>query len=152
VELCRKLRWLWACLKSRLRIYIVSNQSGVGRGLITKAQVHAVNEEMNRQLGKKFFSAIYNVMPHRESYCEERKPSPALVLQAAREHGFNLKKSFFWRCPTTCFAVKTPDVFPFSFWHVPEMKIRSGSWISRSRLWNLKELRMDLSKKRKVLS
>src|ERR1700683_2992807 len=29
---------------------VVTNQSGVGRGMLTEAQLHAVNAEMNRQL------------------------------------------------------------------------------------------------------
>jgi D-glycero-D-manno-heptose 1,7-bisphosphate phosphatase len=32
-------------------LFVVSNQSGVGRGLITREQVHAVNLELVRQLG-----------------------------------------------------------------------------------------------------
>jgi D-glycero-D-manno-heptose 1,7-bisphosphate phosphatase len=78
------------------RLFIVSNQSGVGRGLITREQVQAVNDEMNRQLGELFFDGIYNCYAAPEDpYADERKPSPVLVQRAAAEHGLDLKRSFF---------------------------------------------------------
>jgi D-glycero-D-manno-heptose 1,7-bisphosphate phosphatase len=77
-------------------LFIVSNQSGVGRGLITREQVQAVNDEMNRQLGETFFEGIYNCYAAPEDpYADERKPSPILVQRAATEHGLDLKRSFF---------------------------------------------------------
>src|SRR5580704_12864881 len=38
---------------------IVSNQSGIGRGLITEAQYHAVQKELLRQLGEESIDASY---------------------------------------------------------------------------------------------
>ncbi len=77
-------------------LFVVSNQSGVGRGMITMDQVTAVNEEMVRQLGAPFFTAIYNCYEDpntTEAGC--RKPSPAMVLLAAQEHSLDLQRSFF---------------------------------------------------------
>jgi D-glycero-D-manno-heptose 1,7-bisphosphate phosphatase len=73
----------------------VSNQSGVGRGLITKEQVAAVNAEMMRQLGQDFFAGIYNCYAAPEDpWDQDRKPSPAMVLRAAKEHEVELAQSF----------------------------------------------------------
>ena len=77
-------------------IFVVSNQSGVGRGLITREQVEAVNVELTRQLGGKPIHAFYHSFATPDDpEPSDRKPSPQLVLQAAKEHGLDLKKSFF---------------------------------------------------------
>ncbi len=62
---------------------IVSNQSGVGRGLLTLDQVEAVNRRVEQLLGP--FDA-WAVCPHApEDGCECRKPRGGLVRQAAEE-------------------------------------------------------------------
>ncbi len=78
------------------RFVIVSNQSGVGRGLITEAQVDAVNQEMIRQIGKSCFRGIYNCYgAPGQPEGELRKPSPHYVLEAAKDHQLDLTRSFF---------------------------------------------------------
>jgi HAD superfamily hydrolase (TIGR01662 family) len=68
-----------------LRIGLVTNQSGVARGLLTASAVRAVNEELQRQVGP--FDAVA-VCPHApEQGCGCRKPAPGLVLQAAAALG-----------------------------------------------------------------
>jgi histidinol-phosphate phosphatase family protein len=64
---------------------VVSNQSGIGRGLLTDAQVHAVNSRIERLLGP--FDGWF-VCPHTaQDDCSCRKPKPGLVLAAARSLG-----------------------------------------------------------------
>lgn len=76
-------------------LVIVSNQSGVGRGLITIEQVALVNSELFTQLGDSYFLGIYNCYAAPGQPGEEtRKPSPLLLQQAASAHDLNLKKSF----------------------------------------------------------
>ena len=68
-----------------LRIALVTNQSGIARGLLTAAAVGAVNDELQRQVGR--FDAVA-VCPHApEEGCGCRKPAPGLVLQAAAALG-----------------------------------------------------------------
>lgn len=76
-------------------LIIVSNQSGVGRGLITIQQVALVNEELDRKLGESFFTGIYNCFAAPGQPGEEvRKPSPTLLQQAATAHDLDLTRSF----------------------------------------------------------
>ena len=64
---------------------VVSNQSGVARGLLTPEQVAAVNRRVERLLGP--FGA-WAVCPHGpEDGCGCRKPAPGLVLRAAARLG-----------------------------------------------------------------
>ena len=68
-----------------LPIGVVSNQSGVGRGLITIDQVEAVNRRIEELLGP-FQAWIY--CPHGpHDDCECRKPKPKMILDAARIMG-----------------------------------------------------------------
>jgi D-glycero-D-manno-heptose 1,7-bisphosphate phosphatase len=82
--------------KAGFRLFVVSNQSGVGRGLITLDQVAAVNAEMVRQLGGSWLEGFYNcyATPEDPRGENERKPAPGLLLRAAAEHGLDLKRSF----------------------------------------------------------
>lgn len=68
-----------------LQLAVVSNQSGIGRGLITAEQVDAVNRRIDELLGP--FAGFF-VCPHApEDGCECRKPKPKLILDAARALG-----------------------------------------------------------------
>lgn len=66
-------------------IAVVSNQSGVGRGMIAPGQVEAVNRRVEEMLGP-FDASLY--CPHApDAGCECRKPKPKLILDAARAMG-----------------------------------------------------------------
>ncbi|HEY4433520.1 MAG TPA: HAD family hydrolase [Candidatus Cybelea sp.] len=68
-----------------LPLAVVSNQSGVGRGLLTSEAVDAVNRRVNELLGP--FAGFF-VCPHAPADgCDCRKPKPKLILDAARELG-----------------------------------------------------------------
>jgi len=81
---------------SSFDLFLISNQSGVGRGLITKKQVDAVNHEMERQLGESFFTGIYCCYDDPADPVEHcRKPSPRLAQKAAQDYSIDLSRSFF---------------------------------------------------------
>jgi histidinol-phosphate phosphatase family protein len=64
---------------------VVSNQSGIARGLLTTAVVDAVNARVEALLGP---LEPWAVCPHGpDERCTCRKPAPGLVLQAARTLG-----------------------------------------------------------------
>jgi len=73
---------------------IVSNQSGIGRGLITEAQYRAVEREFLRQTGAGLIDASYFCpdAPGAPSTC--RKPEPGMLLDASRDLGLDLALSW----------------------------------------------------------
>jgi histidinol-phosphate phosphatase family protein len=65
---------------------VVSNQSGVARGLISEAQVRAVNARVQELLGAPVGPFAY--CPHGpEDGCDCRKPAPGLIRRAAAQLG-----------------------------------------------------------------
>jgi histidinol-phosphate phosphatase family protein len=64
---------------------VVSNQSGIGRGLLSVGQVEAVNRRVEELLGP---IGLWFVCPHDPTAgCDCRKPRPGLVLRAAERLG-----------------------------------------------------------------
>jgi HAD superfamily hydrolase (TIGR01662 family) len=64
---------------------MITNQSGVGRGLISIDDVHASNARTEHLLGP---FAVVEVCPHLEvANCGCRKPAPGMVVEAARRLG-----------------------------------------------------------------
>ncbi|MFI9227021.1 D-glycero-alpha-D-manno-heptose-1,7-bisphosphate 7-phosphatase [Streptomyces rimosus] len=75
-----------AALRARgLMVGVVSNQSGVARGLLTGHQVAAVRQEVDAQFGP---FDVWAVCPHGPGdRCGCRKPAPGLVLAACAHLG-----------------------------------------------------------------
>lgn len=73
---------------------VVTNQSALGRGMMTKADLAAVHEEMNRQLVADGASldGIYH-SPHVVDH-PDRKPAPGMLLCAAAELHLDLAASW----------------------------------------------------------
>jgi histidinol-phosphate phosphatase family protein len=68
-----------------VRLAVVSNQSGIGRGLVSAGEVEAVNRRVEELLGP---VGPWVVCPHApEEGCGCRKPAPGLVLEAAARLG-----------------------------------------------------------------
>ena len=82
-------------LQHRFALVIVSNQSGLGRGLITDAEARAVHDrviDVFARAGVGFAGAYY--CPHApDAGCPCRKPAPGLLLDAARELDLDLARS-----------------------------------------------------------
>lgn len=79
------------------KIVVVTNQSGVGRGIIERNaldRIHARLDELLDQKGAKIDS--YKMCIHHPSEnCECRKPKPFLVHQAVKELDIDLSRSYF---------------------------------------------------------
>jgi HAD superfamily hydrolase (TIGR01662 family) len=68
-----------------LSLGVITNQSGLARGVLTAAQVDAVNAEVDARLGP---FGTWQVCPHAPGEgCACRKPRPGLVRAAARRLG-----------------------------------------------------------------
>jgi len=77
------------------RLFVITNQSGIGRGLITDEQYQAVQREFLRQLGEDLIDASYYCPDAPGLSSKRRKPEPGMVLEAAAEHGIDLSASLF---------------------------------------------------------
>lgn len=89
-------------------VIVVSNQSGIGRGLLTRSEYDAVRERIEELLARSRarVDATY-ICPHAPSpdggaaLCECRKPGTLLFRTAAAEHALDLSRSTFigdrWR-------------------------------------------------------
>jgi histidinol-phosphate phosphatase family protein len=73
-----------------VRTAVVSNQSGIARGLLTRAQVDAVNARLEELVGP---LGPVLVCEHADGDgCTCRKPAPGLVLQAAEALGVPVER------------------------------------------------------------
>ena len=78
-----------------LPVFVVSNQRGVARGLVSTATLTALESEIQGALEHHgaHITAFYYCPHALEDGCDCRKPSPGLLLRAAREHGVALSES-----------------------------------------------------------
>jgi heptosyltransferase-2 len=75
---------------------VVTNQSGVGRGLFSSADLDAIHAKLRRLLHDAGASldAIYVCPHHPDERCRCRKPETGMVDQAVRELGIDLSRSY----------------------------------------------------------
>jgi len=78
------------------KLFIVSNQSGVGRGYFTLADVDAVHRRLEADLAVDGvrFEKIYVAPEAPDQPSRGRKPSPRFLLDAAAEFGISLARSY----------------------------------------------------------
>ena len=76
------------------RLVVVTNQSGLGRGYFTEADYQAVHAEFLRQLGPGLLDAAYHCPDAPDVPSDHRKPAPGMILDAARELGLDLTRSY----------------------------------------------------------
>jgi D-glycero-D-manno-heptose 1,7-bisphosphate phosphatase len=82
-------------LKSNgFKLIIITNQSGIGRGLLTINQYRAVEAEVLRQLGNDLIDSTYFCPDVSGQHSSCRKPAPGMILQATRDHQIDLSRSF----------------------------------------------------------
>ena len=78
------------------KLFMVTNQSGVGRGYFTLAQVEKVNQYILRELDRERvrFEKIYIAPEAPDAPSRGRKPSPQFLLDARDEFGLDLAQSY----------------------------------------------------------
>jgi D-glycero-D-manno-heptose 1,7-bisphosphate phosphatase len=83
--------------RNDIGVILISNQSGVNRGLIHWHDFWLTHEGVVRRVeeyGGSILAAFY--CPHRpDEKCECRKPAPAMILAACRFAGINPDQTFF---------------------------------------------------------
>jgi D-glycero-D-manno-heptose 1,7-bisphosphate phosphatase len=89
--------------KLSLKIFILTNQSGVARGLLTENELHVVHDRLLQMLENQnaHIDKIYYCPHHPEGSvekyrkeCECRKPKPGMLLSAAKEYKIDLSASY----------------------------------------------------------
>ena len=83
-------------LQQHFLLFIISNQSGISKGIVTQRDVEAVNRyivEQCRANGVVIYDTFY--CPHRtEGNCICKKPSPYFINLAAGRYHIDLSRSF----------------------------------------------------------
>jgi D-glycero-D-manno-heptose 1,7-bisphosphate phosphatase len=78
------------------KLFIVSNQSGVGRGYFTLADVEKVNDHIRQEFVREgvIFNKIYVAPEAPDTASRGRKPSPQFLFDARDEFGIDLAQSY----------------------------------------------------------
>jgi D-glycero-D-manno-heptose 1,7-bisphosphate phosphatase len=78
------------------KLFIVTNQSGVGRGYFSIEDVHRVHEHLARELARDGvrIEKIYIAPEHPDAPSRGRKPSPQFLFDARDEFGIDLTQSY----------------------------------------------------------
>ncbi len=79
-----------------MELFVVSNQSGIGRGLIKKRELEQIHRRMIGELQEEgiTLAGVY-ICPHSPADgCSCRKPSPEMILKAAKKYRLDLPSSY----------------------------------------------------------
>jgi D-glycero-D-manno-heptose 1,7-bisphosphate phosphatase len=86
------------------RLVVITNQSGVARGYFSEGEIEAVGEYLTRMLAVSSVTLNgFYFCPHLAEGCVERysfacgcrKPEIGLILEAARRHDLDVRRSWF---------------------------------------------------------
>ena len=80
-----------------LPVFIISNQQGVAKGLMSEGDLTAIDAALREALGREagVIAQSYYCIHPASANSNHRKPRPGMLLQAAEEHGLDLSRSFF---------------------------------------------------------
>jgi histidinol-phosphate phosphatase family protein len=83
-------------LQKAALLFIVTHQSGIAKGLLTAAEVEAVNRHVTGRLAQAgvHIREVYCCPHDRADGCRCIKPEPYHLRLAARDHGVDLARSF----------------------------------------------------------
>ena len=90
-------------LLNNYKLIIITNQSGVGRGYFNIEDVEKVNDRIRQELLSRSITITdFYYCPHYvgsslneyDTKCDCRKPSPGLIIQAAKDYDIELCESF----------------------------------------------------------
>lgn len=83
--------------KEGYHIYVITNQRGIARGLMSEGDLKDIHEKMIKEIAKHGgrIAGIYYCPHGLSDGCQCRKPKPGLLFQAARDHNLDLTKTIF---------------------------------------------------------
>lgn len=79
------------------RLFVISNQAGVGKGLMTHADLEAITSCIRSECAARGFAfdGYYYCEHAPDAGCDCRKPGIALLMKASRDHGGAWKRMYF---------------------------------------------------------
>src|SRR5215212_5293205 len=80
--------------EAKFKLFVVSNQAGVGRGYFTMLEVDKVNRHLLAELHGVTFEKIYIAPEAPGAPSHGRKPSPQFLFDARDEFGVDLAESY----------------------------------------------------------
>lgn len=82
--------------KTEYKIFIATNQSGIGRGLYKESDMKKLHRYMLQELKNQGVrvDAVYYCPHHTDDGCGCRKPAPGMALQAVADHDVSLNDSW----------------------------------------------------------
>ena len=83
--------------KKGFKIFVASNQAGVGKGIYSQKTLDAITAKMLADIKKTGgrIDKVYYCTHPKDAGCSCRKPKPGLLKKAAREFKFGLKGTYF---------------------------------------------------------
>ena len=100
---------------------VISNQAGVGRGLMTAEQVWEINRRMREALAREGVPILgsHYCFHHWDDHCLCRKPELGMIHAASREYGVRLDRAWYlgddprdvvaaWRAGCRCASIGPP--------------------------------------------
>ena len=83
-------------LSKKFVFIIITNQSGIGRGIHTEEDMHNFNKKLINELKKDGIEIkkIYHCPHTPQEVCDCRKPSTKYIKQAAKEFNIDIKSSW----------------------------------------------------------
>jgi D-glycero-D-manno-heptose 1,7-bisphosphate phosphatase len=82
--------------KKGFLVIIITNQSAINRGLMTKKTLDGIHNHLQKILkdNKTSIDDFY-ICPHMpDDNCQCRKPNPGMLMKAAQEHNIDMNQSF----------------------------------------------------------
>ena len=83
--------------RSQFVIIVVTNQSPIGRGIISRETLEGMHNKMRGKIARRGgrIDDVY-YCPHVPALgCDCRKPQPGMFFEAAEKHGIDLSRSYF---------------------------------------------------------
>ncbi|MFA5438044.1 MAG: HAD family hydrolase [Candidatus Omnitrophota bacterium] len=83
--------------KAGFKIFVASNQAGVGRGIYSQRTLDQITSFMLEEVKKAggHIDKVYYCTHRKDAGCRCRKPRPGMLKKAAREFKFSLKNAYF---------------------------------------------------------
>ncbi len=83
--------------KAGYKIFVASNQAGIGRGIYARSTLDRITAGMLEKIQSQggLIQQVYYCLHRKEAGCSCRKPRPGMLRQAAKKFKFNLRTAYF---------------------------------------------------------